>query len=86
MRLVQLAAQARERGIDPEAPEAEAILREVLGDGNPAAVLERLESASNDRLARYRELLSTVKGAGPAAAHRAEFAWVVAALRARSAS
>ncbi|WP_327697822.1 helix-turn-helix domain-containing protein [Streptomyces sp. NBC_00459] len=86
MRLVQLAAEARERGIAPEAPEAEAILREVLGDGDPAVVLERIESASNERLARYRELLVKVKGAEPAAAHREEFAWVVAALRARSAS
>lgn len=86
MRLVQLATEARERGIAPEAPEAEAVLREVLGDGDPAAVLARMESASNDRLARYRELLTTVKGVGPAAAHREEFAWVVAALRARVAS
>lgn len=85
MRLVQLAAQARERGIDPEAPEAEEILRGLLGDADPAAVLERLESAANDRVARYRELLSTVKGQGTQPAHRAEFAWVVAALRARSA-
>ncbi|MFC4501963.1 MULTISPECIES: MerR family transcriptional regulator [Streptomyces] len=85
MRLVQLGAEARERGIAPEAPEAEAIVREVLGNGDLAAVLERMEAASNNRLARYRELLSTVKGAGPAAAHREEFAWVVAALRARAA-
>ncbi|MEW1648462.1 MULTISPECIES: MerR family transcriptional regulator [unclassified Streptomyces] len=84
MRLVQLGAEARRRGIDPASPEAEAILREVLGDGgDPAVVLERMVSASNDRLARYRELLATVKGGGPAAAHREEFAWVVAALRAR---
>ncbi|MEU6229842.1 MerR family transcriptional regulator [Streptomyces sp. NPDC047042] len=86
MRLVQLAGQAREQGIAPEGPEAEAILREVLGDGDPAAVLERIESASNNRLARYRELLVRMKGAEPASAHREEFAWVVAALRARLAS
>lgn len=42
-----------------------------------------MESASNDRPARYRELLSTLKGGSPAGAHREEFAWVVAALRAR---
>ncbi|MER5435273.1 MerR family transcriptional regulator [Streptomyces sp. NPDC002588] len=83
MRLVQLGGEARARGIAPEAPEAEEIVREVLGDGDLTAVLEGMESASNDRLARYRELLSTVKGGGPAAAHREEFAWVVAALRAR---
>lgn len=86
MRLVRLAGEARERGIAPEAPEAQAVLREVLGDGDPAAVLARMKSASNDRLARYRELLTTVKGVGPAAAHREEFAWVVVALRARVAS
>ncbi|MFE3411140.1 MerR family transcriptional regulator [Streptomyces mirabilis] len=82
MRLLRLGTEARVRGIAPESPEAAALLREVLGDGDPAAVLERMESASNDRLARYRELLSTVKGAGTPSAHRAEFGWVVAALRA----
>ncbi|MFD7606414.1 MerR family transcriptional regulator [Streptomyces mirabilis] len=82
MRLLRLGTEARARGIAPESPEAAALLREVLGDGDPAAVLERMESASNDRLGRYRELLSTVKGAGTPSAHRAEFGWVVAALRA----
>ncbi|MFF2510893.1 MerR family transcriptional regulator [Streptomyces sp. NPDC058086] len=82
MRLLQMGTEARARGIAPESPEAAALLREVLGDGDPAAVLERMESASNERLARYRELLSTVKGAGTPSAHRAEFGWVVAALRA----
>ncbi|MFF4134437.1 MerR family transcriptional regulator [Streptomyces mirabilis] len=82
MRLLRLGTEARARGIAPESPEAAALLREVLGDGDPAAVLERMESVSNDRLARYRELLSTVKGAGTPSAHRAEFGWVVAALRA----
>ncbi|MFK0154421.1 MerR family transcriptional regulator [Streptomyces sp. NPDC090493] len=85
MRLVQLGAEARERGIAPESPEAEAIVREVLGGGDLTEVLERMESASNDRLARYRELLTRMKGMEPAAAHREEFAWVVAALRARAA-
>ncbi|MCT9111339.1 MerR family transcriptional regulator [Streptomyces mirabilis] len=82
MRMLQLGTEARARGIAPESPEAAALLREVLGDGDPAAVLARMESASNDRLARYRELLSTVKGARTPSAHRAEFGWVVAALRA----
>ncbi|MFE9441224.1 MerR family transcriptional regulator [Streptomyces sp. NPDC006602] len=85
MRMVQLGAQARERGIDPGTPEAEEILRELLGDADRAAVLERMESASNDRLARYRELLTAVKGQGTPPAHREEFAWVVAALRAGTA-
>ncbi|MFJ4833323.1 MerR family transcriptional regulator [Streptomyces sp. NPDC088747] len=82
-RLVQLAAQARERGIGPEEPEAEEILGDLLGDADPAAVLERLEAPENEQVARYRELLISVKGRPPLAAHREEFAWVVAALRAR---
>lgn len=82
--LVRLAAEARERGVSPESPEAERILRDLLGDADPAAVLERLRSSANDKVSRYRELLAVVKGHGPASAHRAEFAWVVAALEARA--
>ncbi|MFK4099042.1 MerR family transcriptional regulator [Streptomyces sp. NPDC019531] len=83
-RLVQLAGEARERGIDPATPEAEAILRDLLGDADWAAVLERLESTENDRLARYRELLTALKGGPRGPVHREEFAWVAAALRART--
>jgi DNA-binding transcriptional MerR regulator len=85
-RLVQLASEARQRGIAPESPEAEAVLRDLVGDAEPAAVLERLRSMTNDRVARYRELLALVNGRGPDPAHRAEFGWVVAALEARAGS
>ncbi|MET8572182.1 MerR family transcriptional regulator [Streptomyces sp. NPDC004783] len=85
-RLVELARQARERGIDPASPEAEPVLRELLGDGDREAVLERLRASFGDRVARYRELLATVRGTGPLPAHREEFAWVVAALEARGGS
>ena len=83
-KLVHLAAEARARGIAPTSPAAARILRDLLGDADPAAVLERLRSSVSDEVARYRELLAAVKGRGPAAAHRAEFAWVVAALEART--
>jgi DNA-binding transcriptional MerR regulator len=82
-RLVELVGAARQRGIAPEAPEADAVLLELLGDADRTAVLERLETAFDDRLARYRELLSVVNGR-PLAPHREEFGWVVAALRART--
>ena len=85
-RMVELAAQARARGVAPDAPEAAEVLRDLLGDADPADVLARLESPTNDTVARYRELLVAVKGQEPSAAHRPEFAWVVAALRARLAS
>ncbi|MER5596087.1 MerR family transcriptional regulator [Streptomyces sp. NPDC002265] len=83
-RLVQLAGQALRRGIAPEAPEAEDVLREVLGDADRAAVLERLSAAANERVARYRELSAVVNGVACPSAHREEFAWVVAALRVRA--
>ncbi|MBV7699142.1 MerR family transcriptional regulator [Streptomyces sp. TRM70350] len=82
-RLVQLAAEARQRGIAPESPEAAEVLRDLLGDADPADVLQRLRSSADDRVARYRELLAVVKGRESAAAHREEFGWVVAALEAR---
>ncbi|POX53610.1 MerR family transcriptional regulator [Streptomyces sp. Ru72] len=82
-RLVQLAGQALRQGIAPEAPEAEDVLRELLGDGDRAAVLERLTAVSNVRLARYRELTAVVNGLEPLPSPDEEFAWVVAALRAR---
>jgi DNA-binding transcriptional MerR regulator len=84
-RLVQRGAEARERGIAPESPEGEELLRDLVGDAGPDAVLERLKSATSDRVARYRELLAVVNGR-PVEPHRAEFAWVVAALQARAGS
>ncbi|WP_405589272.1 hypothetical protein [Streptomyces sp. NBC_01092] len=68
-KLVHLAAEARVQGIAPESPEAERILAELLGDADPAAVLERLKSSVSDEVARYRELLSVVKGRGPESAY-----------------
>lgn len=39
-RVVELAGRARERGIDPESPEAEEVLRDLLGDIGRTAVLD----------------------------------------------
>lgn len=61
------------------------MLSGLLGGADAATVLTRLRSHATHRIARYRELLAVVKGAGPEAAYRAEFAWVVAALDARTA-
>ncbi|MEU2288245.1 MerR family transcriptional regulator [Streptomyces sp. NPDC013178] len=84
-RLVDLVGPARERGLAPEAPEAEEVLRELFGDADRAAVLERMTAGFNDRVARYRELLAVVnRQAAPP--HAEDFAWVVTALRARAGS
>jgi DNA-binding transcriptional MerR regulator len=83
-RLVRLAGEALRAGTAPEAPEADEVLRSVLGDADLDEVLERLEAASTARLARYRELAAVVKGLEPQSAYAEEFSWVVAALRARA--
>ncbi|WLW52081.1 MerR family transcriptional regulator [Streptomyces sp. YU58] len=83
-RLVELVAPLRERGVEPGAPEAEQALRDLFGDADRAAVLERMTAGFNDRVARYRELLAVVNRQ-PAPPHAEDFAWVVAALRARTA-
>jgi DNA-binding transcriptional MerR regulator len=82
-RLLALAGDARRRGIAPESPEADEVVRTLLGDADPDAVLERLEAGFNDRLARYRELLTLLKGQ-PLAAYSEDFGWVAAALRSRA--
>ncbi|MCH5674246.1 MerR family transcriptional regulator [Streptomyces gilvus] len=82
-RLVELVGKARERGIDPESPQADQVLRDLLGDTDHAAVLERVDATHNPRLARYRELLGILKGT-PVHTYAEEFAWVGAALRART--
>ncbi|MEU9335193.1 MerR family transcriptional regulator [Streptomyces sp. NPDC048290] len=97
-RLVHLGARAREQSVAPESPRAAEILHDLLADGTDTgtdtgpgtdvdwrAVRERLEAMADDRVARYRELVSRVKGGGPDAAHREDFAWVVAAVRHRAA-
>jgi DNA-binding transcriptional MerR regulator len=80
-RLVDLVGKARERGIAPESAKAEKVLRDLFGDADRAAVLERIQASHNIRLARYRELLGVLKGT-PVRAFEDEFAWVVAALEA----
>lgn len=82
-RLVDLVAPARERGIDPKGPGAEEVLRELFSDADRAGVLERMTAGFDERVARYRELLAVVNRQ-PAPPHAEDFAWVVAALRARA--
>ncbi|MFI5657609.1 MerR family transcriptional regulator [Streptomyces sp. NPDC051684] len=82
-RLVALAGDALRAGVAPRSPEAEPVLQELLGDADRSAVLDRLLATMNDEVARYRELLGVLKGGAPERPHHEEFAWVLAALRAR---
>ncbi|WP_129306449.1 MerR family transcriptional regulator [Streptomyces sp. L2] len=83
-RLVELAGRAREQGVDPAAPEAEKVLRDLIGTADRATVLDRMRLVHHPRLARYRELVGVLKGT-PVSGHEEDFAWVVAALEARAA-
>ncbi|MFR0357089.1 MerR family transcriptional regulator [Streptomyces sediminimaris] len=80
-RVVELVGQAREGGIAPGSPQAEEVLRQLLGEADRAAVLERVTASHNVRIARWRALLGVLKGT-PVRAYEEEFAWVVAALEA----
>lgn len=81
-RLVRLGGEALRQGVAPEGPGAEKILRDLLGNADRAAVLDRLTAASNVRVARYRRLSAIVNGLGCQPSYDEEFSWVVAALRA----
>ncbi|MEV6836471.1 MerR family transcriptional regulator [Streptomyces sp. NPDC051133] len=80
-RLVELVGAARERGVAPESPEADAVLTELLGTGTDrTAVLRRIDLGNE--VVRYRELASVIKGESEPPKHQEEFGWVVAALKA----
>ncbi|WP_020139822.1 MerR family transcriptional regulator [Streptomyces sp. 351MFTsu5.1] len=82
-RLVELVGDALARGTAPEDPEADAVLDELLGEGTDrAAVLERIDLGQE--VDRYRELAAVISGASEPPRYRAEFSWVVAALRSRT--
>ncbi|CAM5460390.1 DNA-binding transcriptional MerR regulator OS=Streptomyces griseomycini OX=66895 GN=FHS37_007045 PE=4 SV=1 [Streptomyces griseomycini] len=46
-RLVRLAGDALREGVAPDSPRAAGVLRALIGDADPAAVLERLAAATN---------------------------------------
>ncbi|MDT6987022.1 MerR family transcriptional regulator [Streptomyces lusitanus] len=84
-RLIRTAGDALREGVEPGTPRAAAVLRELIGDADPAAVLKRLAAVADPRLNRYRELSAVVNGVERPSAHAEEFGWVVAALEARAA-
>ena len=80
-RMVDLVGAARERGVAPESPEADAVLTEVFGEGTDRAqVLRRIDMGNE--VARYRELAAAIKGEPEPPRFQEEFGWVVAALTA----
>ncbi|GHG32082.1 MerR family transcriptional regulator [Streptomyces albogriseolus] len=79
-RLIRSAGDALRDGVVPGTPRAAAVLRDLIGDADPAAVLKRLQAVADPRLNRYRELSAVVNGWDRPSARTEEFGWVVAAL------
>jgi DNA-binding transcriptional MerR regulator len=76
--------EARGRGVAPADPEAAQILTRLLGDDpvRRANVLTRLESGTDQRAERYRQLLATINGQPAAPSLAPDFTWLIDALHA----
>jgi hypothetical protein len=88
-RVVELVGAARERGVTPTAPAADAVvarlLRETDSAERRAAVRERLTAGTDGGAARYRQLVAVLQGQEPPPAHTEEFGWLAEALAAHPA-
>jgi DNA-binding transcriptional MerR regulator len=83
--VAERAGDARERGVAPGSPEAEAVVAELLPlfDGVPREELgERLETFTDARAERYWQLLAIVNGWPPVPTTVPAWEWFAAALRA----
>jgi hypothetical protein len=80
--VVEVVGAARERGVDPEGPDAAGVLTELFRDADRADVLEALEAGLDAGAERFRELFLTVRGRGPRSSRAEEYAWLRRALRA----
>ncbi|MET9395365.1 MerR family transcriptional regulator [Streptomyces sp. NPDC006624] len=79
---VQIVAEVRERGVDPEGPEAAGVLSRLFGDADRAAVLRSLEAGIEAEAERYRGLVARVRGQYASPDATEELEWLARALRA----
>ena len=88
-RVVELVGAARARGVTPRAPEADAVVAELLREQDSterrAAVRARLEAGTDSGAVRYRHLLTILQGHQPPPSHTEEFRWLAEALQAHPA-
>ncbi|MFE5812038.1 MerR family transcriptional regulator [Streptomyces sp. NPDC056479] len=80
--VVQMIAEARERGVAPEGAEAAGMLSELFGDADRAAVLRSLEAGIEAGAERYRRLVARVRGQDSSPDATKELEWLARALRA----
>ncbi|MFG2894360.1 MerR family transcriptional regulator [Streptomyces sp. NPDC048248] len=79
---VQVAGAARSRGVDPLGPDAAAVLADLFGEADRAAVLRSLRAGMRAEAQRYRRLVAIVRGHQPQPAHTEELHWLERALQA----
>ena len=79
---VQVAGAARSRGVDPLGPDGAAVLADLFGAADRAAVLRSLRAGMRAEAQRYRRLVAIVRGHEPQPAHTEELHWLERALQA----
>jgi DNA-binding transcriptional MerR regulator len=79
--VVNTVAEARERGIDPEAPAGQDIVVELFGEADRADVLRCLLAGIEAGAERYRRLVARVRGQRSAPDATGELQWLALALR-----
>ncbi|WP_407554852.1 MerR family transcriptional regulator [Streptomyces sp. Pv4-95] len=79
---VQVVGEARSRGVDPAGPDAAAVLADLFGTADRAAVLRSLRAGMQAEAQRYRRLVAIVRGREPQPAHTEELHWLENALQA----
>ncbi|HWM40344.1 MAG TPA: MerR family transcriptional regulator [Streptomyces sp.] len=80
--VVQVVSEARENGVDPDEPDAAAVLTRLFREANRAEVLQCLEAGLAADAERYRQLLAVVRGHGPRPSRVEAYDWLAQALRA----
>lgn len=80
--VVAAVSAARERGVDPEGPDAAEVLTELFRDADRADVLEGLDAGLDAGAERFRELLRIVRGHEPQPSRAEEYEWLRQALSA----
>jgi DNA-binding transcriptional MerR regulator len=80
--VVNLVAEARARGVEPESPAAARLVSELFGNDEPAAVLACLDAGIAAQADRYRVLVARVRGQRHSPGATADLDWLSVALRA----
>ncbi len=85
-RVAELVGAARERGVTPQAREADDVLGRLLREQDSAerraAVRVRLQAGTDSGATRYRQLVTILQDEEPRPSHTEEFVWLAEALAA----